>query len=133
MIGLDTNILVRYIVQDEPRQSKLAAELIKSRCTEENPGYISHIVLVELVWVLDRGYTYGKDVILSILKQIAATVELLLEHSPTVWQAIWHYEQTNVDFADCLLGGVAKRAGCEITYTFDKRAGNLDIFTLVRH
>lgn len=59
MTGLDTNVLVRYIVQDDPKQSKLATECIEQRCTSESPGFVNLVVLCELTWVLARGYGYG--------------------------------------------------------------------------
>lgn len=107
MIGLDTNVLVRYIVQDEPAQAAIASEFIEKHCTESAPGFVNNIVLVELVWVLERGYGYDKTAILSVLKQMAATTELNLENVESVWQAIKVFESGNVGFADCLIAVVS--------------------------
>jgi len=74
MMGLDTNVLIRYIVQDDPVQSSAATEFIETRCTQQMPGFVCTIVLVEIVWVLERGYGYEKPIILAVLKQILALI-----------------------------------------------------------
>ena len=75
MIGLDTNVLVRYIVQDDARQSRAAVRLIERNCTIESPGHVSLLVLIELVWVLGGAYMYQKAVIVSVVQQLLQTVE----------------------------------------------------------
>lgn len=131
MIGLDTNVLVRYIVQDDPLQAALAASFIESHCTADMPGFIGNIVRVELVWVLDRGYRYDKKSVLGVLKQVAVTSELRLENSALVWQAIRDYENGTAGFADCLLAAVNQQHGCNVTYTFDQRAAKSNKFMLL--
>ncbi|MCD2449351.1 PIN domain-containing protein [Methylicorpusculum oleiharenae] len=69
MIGLDTNVIVRYLVQDDEQQSKLATDLIEEQCSTETRLFINEITLCEIVWVLKRAYGYDKAVILDILQQ----------------------------------------------------------------
>lgn len=131
MIGLDTNVLVRYILQDDPSQSVAATTFIESACTAVSPGFVCHIVLVELVWVLEQGYGYDKESILTVLKQISATAELVLETPHLVRQTIQTFENSNVGFADCLLSTINHHYGCDETVTFDKKAAKLADFRLL--
>lgn len=129
MIALDTNVLVRYTVGDDVRQAAAAAKVIESQCTADDPGFISLIVLCELVWVLDRGYGYTKPSIAGTLRTILGSDDLMIEESDTAWQALNLYEQGKGDFADYLIGLVAKKAGSTTTFTFDRRALDSGLFT----
>lgn len=131
MIGLDTNVLVCYIVQDEPIQADAATTFIDTNCTVETPGFICNIVLVELVWVLERGYGYDKKSIIAVLKQIATTTELRLENPSLVWQAIIDFQNGGAGFADCLLVETNHQHGCNATYTFDRNAAKNGRFKLL--
>lgn len=128
MIGLDTNVLIRYVVQDDPVQSAIATELIETRCTQQAPGFVCGIVLVEIVWVLERGYGYDKSVILAIVKQMLSTAELVIENADLVWTAVMDYESHGAGFADCLLGRLNQYHGCLKTYTFDSKAAKTPCF-----
>ena len=75
MIGLDTNILIRYIVQDDAAQASAATRLIENRCTQQTTGFVSIVVLVQLVWVLAAAYEYEKSVIASVIGQILRTTD----------------------------------------------------------
>ena len=81
MIGLDTNVLVRHLVQDDPAQSHAATQVITKRCTRDEPGFINRIVLCELVWVLESAYGYSKDTIVVVLDKILRTSQLKIESS----------------------------------------------------
>lgn len=131
MIGLDTNVLVRYIVQDDQSQAAVASAFIEKHCTETTPGFVNNVVLVELVWVLERGYGYDKMAILSVLKQMAATTELRLDNLESVWQAIKAYEAGSAGFSDCLIAVVNRQYACRATYTFDRRAAKNSGFELL--
>ena len=122
MIGLDTNVLLRYIVQDDAAQAESAAKLIETRCTTEHPGYVDAIVLCEMVWVLDRGYGYVKEHILSVLWQLLSTAEIAIETPDVTWAAVQAYEKGSAGFADYLIGARNQAAGCQTTFTFDKKA-----------
>lgn len=131
MIGLDTNILVRYIVQDEPEQALAAVRLIESRCTRQSPGFVSILVLLELVWVLAAAYEYDKPVIVSVVGQVLRTTEFSVEDGELVWLALRDFESGNADFADCLIAHRNHSSGCETTFTFDRRAARGRYFALV--
>ena len=122
MIGLDSNVLVRYIVQDDPEQAIAASRLIEGRCTERSPGHVNLVVLVELVWVLTRAYGYGRTDIARVVLQLLRTTELDIEDSDAVWAALRQFETGAADFADYLIARRNGEAGCERTYTFDRRA-----------
>ena len=121
MIGLDTNVLVRYLTQDEPRQAARATRLIESRCTEESPCRISLIVLCELVWVLCRAYGYTKEEVAGVLQQALITSELEVEDESLAWQALEAWRSGTADYADYLVILSNVQAGCDATYTFDRK------------
>lgn len=122
MVGLDTNVLVRYIVQDDPVQAAAAARLIEDRCTVQAPGYVSVPVLMELVWVLTSAYGHERQVVITVLRQILRTAEFLVEDRDTVWAALREFESGVADFADHLIAHCNHARGCSRTYTFDLRA-----------
>jgi len=121
MIGLDTNVLVRYVVQDDPKQSAKASVLIES-LTVASPGFIALVSIVELVWVLQSCYESAKSEIIIVLETLLRTRELTVENPETVWQALRNYSQANADFADCLIERSANAAGCKYILTFDSKA-----------
>ncbi len=131
MIGLDTNVLVRYIVQDDRTQAAAAAHLIETRCTDASPGFVSQLVLAELFWVLSRGYEYDKAVVVQVLSKLLSAVELEVQQAADVWVALRTYENGGADFADYLIGRCAQTAGCETTFTFDKAAAKSGLHTLL--
>ncbi len=129
MIGLDTNVLVRYFVNDEPQgQSRTAAHVIEEQCTANAPGWINRIVLCELVWVLETAYDYPRETIAQLLTQLLAVSVLSIENPDAVRQSVNAY-QTGDDFADTLIGLTNGAAGCRTTVTFDKRAARSSPFT----
>jgi len=121
MIGLDSNVLVRYITQDEPQQSALATRLIENRCTKADPGYISQIVLCELIWVLGRAYRYEKHQLTHLMEQILITAELEIEGEELAWKALAAWCDGPADFSDYLLVLNNRAAGCECTFSFDNK------------
>lgn len=131
MIGLDTNVLARYIVRDDPRQTAAATRLIESRCTVADPGSVPLVVLCELVWVLDRGYGYTRPVIAGVLRRLLAAEDLQVESTDLAWQALGLYEQEKADFSDYVIGLSNREKKAEITYTFDKRAAGSALFKMV--
>jgi predicted nucleic-acid-binding protein len=131
MIGLDTNVLVRYVTQDDPAQAEQATRLIETRCTTANPGRVAHIVLCELVWVLTRAYGYSKGQVVSVLEQILVTAELAVEDEGLAFQALDAYRAGGADFSYYLLVLGNRAAGCETTYSFDRRLCGHSTVTLV--
>jgi predicted nucleic-acid-binding protein len=132
MIGLDTNILIRFIVQDDPEQSSRANAFIEAYITLDTPGYINPIVLCETVWVLKRAYNYDKMVIMQVLRQILNTRELVVEQSDAARQALEAYSAGEADFSDYYLGAMNRMAGCQRTVTFDRAAGQHPDFDLLK-
>ncbi len=131
MIGIDTNVLIRYIVQDDPQQSQKATALLEKQITTTSPGFVGRMVLCEIVWVLRRAYGYDKDIIINILKQILMTRELTVENSDCAWQALSEFQKGDADFTDYFLGSTNKASGCEVTVTFDKKASLSPNFKLL--
>ncbi len=122
MIGLDTNVLVRYIMQDDKRQAVLAGKLIEG-FTEESPGFISLVSVVELSWVLGTtGYALSKSQLIEALNKLMAVDSLIIERIAVVAGAVRAYKQGKADFADYLIERSAAQAGCQRTMTFDKTA-----------
>lgn len=121
MIGLDTNVLVRYVTQDDPKQSPKAAKLIES-LTIDTPGYISMVSVVELVWVLAACYRSDRAEIGTVLETLLRTKEIVVAQADTVWKALRVFRNGNADFSDCLIERSANEAGCSHTATFDREA-----------
>lgn len=129
MIGLDTNILVRFLMVDDPAQSARAARVMET-LSEEEPGFVSVVVLAETVWVLDRFYRQDRATIADVVQELLSSDSLALEHSAAVAWALGATRDQGADFADALIGAIAAEAGCERTLTFDRRAARLPGFTL---
>ena len=121
MIGLDTNVLVRYITQDDPQQSEVANHLIETRCSRSNPGHIGQIVLCELVWVLRRAYGYDKEQLLGLLDQLLVTAELDIENEQLARRALSAWRDGAADYSDYLIALSNQADGCEVTYSFDRK------------
>lgn len=121
MIGLDTNVLVRYVTQDDPVQSAKASELIES-LTTASPGFVSMVSIVELVWVLQSCYQSAKSDVVTVLETLLRTRELTVEHGEIIWQALRKFVANKADFTDCLIERCAHAAGCKYTATFDLNA-----------
>lgn len=119
MIGLDTNIVVRYLVQDDPEQSAAASALIEE-LTETDPGYISLVTVVELYWVLRRAYKVSPSRCTELLEGILDSRELRVGHDDVVRAAL--SDADGLDFADAVIAELGRTAGCEHTVTFDRRA-----------
>lgn len=123
MIGIDTNVLVRYLAQDDPKQTESATRLIEKKCSDSNPAFINHIVLCETIWVLERLYDVKKNLMTEILGKILNTEQFEIYKIEIVWRAFQEYKKNNkVDFADCLISQINLENGCMETATFDKAA-----------
>jgi len=131
MIGIDTNVFVRYIVQDDEKQAAIATEWIES-CSVETPGWISVIVLCEVVWVLSQAYHYDKATVQSVLQKIFLACELAVEQQEHAWSALRDFTQGNADFSDYLIVHMNRSAGCEYTVTFDKKASSHRLVRLLK-
>lgn len=125
MIGLDTNILVRHIAQDDAAQSPRATKLIES-FTDERPGYVALVVLVETIWVFQRRYDATRSDIARLIETLLRIDGIRVEHPEIVWAALRLFQSSNVGFADCLIARANQAAGCDYTATFDEKAGKIE-------
>lgn len=130
MIGLDTNILVRYLTQDDPVQSAKATEILERRLTEKNPGFVSIVAMVETVWVLDRAYFLTAQEIATAIERLLQVDVLAIENEQEVFTAMVVLKQGRGSFADALIAELGARVGCTRTLTFDRKATRLPSFEL---
>jgi len=130
MIGIDTNILIRYLTQDDPAQSAKASEILERRLTVTNPGFISVVVMVETVWVLDRAYGLTSQKIAAVIERLLQVEVLMIENEQQIFTAMVALKQRRGSFADALIAELGARAGCTRTLTFDRKAAQLAGFEL---
>lgn len=121
MIGIDTNVLVRYLVQDDPEQASGATRFITNECSSDEPGFINRIVLCELVWVLETAYGYARESVAIALEKTLRTAQFRIEDHQEAWASFRVYQE-GADFADSLIAGVNRRWGCSRSVTFDHKA-----------
>lgn len=130
MIGLDTNVLVRYVMQDDPKQSQKASRLIES-LTAETPGFVPVVALVELVWILISCYGLTREEVSRALDGLLRAKEIVLERAEQVSQALRTFGTSSADFADCLIERTSAATGCGKTMTFDAGAAKFAGMTLI--
>lgn len=130
MVGLDTNILIRYLTQDDPIQSPRATEIMEQQLTEQNPGFVSVVTMAEIAWVLDRAYGLTNPEIVAAIERMLQTDVLLVEDEQEVFTAMTLLKQGRGSFADALIAEIGSRAGCLHTLTFDEKALRLPGFRL---
>jgi predicted nucleic-acid-binding protein len=118
MSGLDTNILIRYFIKDDPEQTQVAVNLIDS-LTRTEPGWIGAAIFMELDWVLNKVFKLKKDRVVKIFNTLLVSREVVVENAEAVREALQRYRSRNTDFSDCLIASSAKAAGCSRTLTFD--------------
>ena len=131
MIGLDTNVIVRYVTQDDARQSAAASRLFERILTTEKPGFVGLVTLCELAWVLADCYDAGKARIAAVIEGLLSSRQLVVEEAEVVWKALRTWDKSSADFSDALLGQVLRARGCEKVVTFDKAAARLPDFELL--
>ena len=130
MIGLDTNVLVRYIMQDDAKQSPKATRLIES-LSNEAPGFISLVAIIELVWVLSSSYGLNREQVASALELLLRSKELVVDRADLVAQSQRKFKSGGIDFADCLIERIGHEAGCSTTMSFDVGAVKAAGMTLI--
>ncbi len=128
MIGVDTNVLVRYLVQDDPRQSAAARQFIENELSADNKGMISSIVFCEVVWVLSRAYEQPKERLLEVIRGILETDVFEVERRDCAWRAFYDFEEGKSDFSDYYIGEINRATGSVCTVTFDARAARSRLF-----
>lgn len=121
LIGIDTNVLARYILLDDPQQSEQASQFLES-LTADKKGFISVIVLVELVWLLRRVYKQTRLQVAEILDELLAIDMLVFEQQVYVYEALAIYQNVSSDFSDLLINRLNAMYGCDYTVSFDNGA-----------
>ena len=131
MTGLDTNVLVRYIMQDDVKQSRQAAMIIESLTVDET-GFVPLVAVIELVWVLSSSYGLARAQVVAALELLLRIKEIEVERAEVVWRAVRVYRDSSADFAHCLIERSAVAAGCARTMTFDHGAAKSCSMTLIQ-
>ncbi|MFH1757620.1 MAG: type II toxin-antitoxin system VapC family toxin, partial [Pseudomonadota bacterium] len=129
--GLDTNVLVRYLTQDDEGQAEVAAKTIEEAAAKGEKMLIQPIILCELVWVLESAYDFPKTDRLRALEGILRVAQFEIVEKDTVWQALSDFRQGKGDFSDYYLGRANEKAGAAITLTFDKTLKGLPRFQVL--
>jgi predicted nucleic-acid-binding protein len=130
VIGLDSNILVRYVVQDDAHQARRATEILERVLTEQNPGFVSVVAIAETVWVLERSYGISASAIAAVIERMLQAESLAIENEQEVFTAMCALKDGRGAFADALIGALGSKAGCARTLTFDRKALRLAEFEL---
>lgn len=128
MLGLDTNVLVRFLVRDDPRQYSRARRLIEDEVRGGGMVFLSQLVLLETEWVLRSRYGYSKDEIMEAIVGMLESADLAIEDEASLEQALFAWRDSRAEFADCLIGARHRALGCRATATFDARAATLPGF-----
>jgi len=131
MIGLDTNVVVRYLAQDDPVQSPKATQIFERRLTEQEPGFISIVTMVETVSVLDTVYGLAAREIARAVERMLQADTLVIQNEQEVFTAMVALKSGQGSFADALVGALGAWAGCGSTLTFDRKAGRIQGFEVV--
>ena len=131
MIGLDTNVVLRYLLQDDPKQTRRANEIIDGRLNEREPGFLSLACVLEIVWVLRSLLRRDAAQIAGHLEQILAADSLVVQNEQQVFEAAFALKRGTGEFEDALIGALDAWAGCERTLTFDRGAGRLPGFEVI--
>jgi predicted nucleic-acid-binding protein len=129
MIGLDTNVLVRYVAQDDPTQSAAATTIIEE-LDEQHTGFVSLVVMAELTWVLRRAYRADDSAIAGVVRALLDSIEIVVHETDAVRRALDRTSGGN-DFTDALNAELGHRAGCAHTVTFDRVAARLPAMELI--
>ena len=130
MIGLDSNILVRYFTQDDPAQAAIATEVIEQRLSESEPAFISVVTMAETVWVLDRHYHFSRAQIATAIESALSAAALVVEDDAEVFTALIALRDGRGEFGDALIGALCAKAGCSRVLSFDRGALRLPGFEL---
>lgn len=131
MIGIDTNILIRYLTQDHEQQAKTASDLLSLYNRKKGSIFLNNIVICELIWVLERGYKYSNKQITSTIRHILSIEEFNFEHANILWLSLKEYEDSKLDYSDIFIGKLNNITyRCNTTFSFDKNASTMKEFTL---
>lgn len=132
MLGIDTNMLVRVVVDNDPAECKRARRLLDATVGKGEAIFVSLVVLLEFEWVARSRYGFAKAEILDVISRLLDSVELVFEDEPAIEEALFQWRDCRADFADCLIGVRNRRLGCRATATFDAKAARLPAYETVR-
>jgi predicted nucleic-acid-binding protein len=122
MIGLDTNVLLRYMAQDDPKQSPRAIEIIERRLTAQEPGFVTLVTILEIVWVLKSLFKRSRQEIANDIEMLLAADTLEVQNEQEVYLAVVSLRNGIGTFEDALIGSLGTWRGCSATLTFDEDA-----------
>jgi predicted nucleic-acid-binding protein len=122
MLGIDTNVLIRYLTRDNQPLYENARRLIDREVAKGKPVLVSLLVLLQTEWVLRSRYEMAKAEIIAAFSALLDTADLAFEDEPSLETAIYTWKESAVDFADCLIDARNRRLGCRATATFDSKA-----------
>ena len=134
MIGLDTNVVARYLAQDDAKQAALATRLIEEKLTPTQQGFISLAVVAEFRWVLNSLYGATMAELVATLEDFLNTPQFCMEKRDVLRATIGRFKVSSnrkAGLADALIAEIALSAGCTATMTFDKAAVRAAGMTLV--
>jgi predicted nucleic-acid-binding protein len=122
VIGLDTNVIVRYLAQDDVRQAAIATRLIEGSLSAEARGFVSIVTLAEIVWVMSSNYRAARAVVADIVEGLLTAPQLAIEKADVIWRALRAFRESKADFSDAVIVELGRDAGCTKTVTFDRHA-----------
>lgn len=128
MLGIDTNVLVRFLVRDDEAQFEKTRRVIRREVGAAEDVFVSLMVLMEAEWVLRSCYSLQKPEIMEAISGLLDATEVQLEDEPAVEETLFTWKDSAADFADCLIGAHNRRLGCRATATFDEKAAKLGAF-----
>ena len=131
MIALDTNVVIRYLAQDDPWQAAAATRLMEKTLTTDNPGFIALVTVCEIAWVLEACYAADRASVREAIEGLLGTKQIAVESSELVWKAIRAWVDTSADLSDAIIGQVGLARGAGKIVTFDKAAAKLPAFELL--
>lgn len=131
MIAIDTNVLVRYIIQDDPKQGRVAAEIVGSALSTGETVFISLVVLCESVWVIDRAYGFTRHDQGRFVEALLSSQGFVLQQRECVERALHDFQHNTAGFADLLLGRLAEAAGATTTFSFDRKLRRSGLFQVL--
>lgn len=132
MIGLSTDVIVRYLAQDDRLQSAAATRLLDRELTPESPGFIGLVTLTEVVQVMTSVYGADRPTVARVIEGLLSAPQLRVQEAESVWLALLDYRESQADFSDALTGRQAIAAGCVHTATIDLRAAGHPGFKLLK-
>lgn len=132
MKGIDTNILVRFLVGDDETQARKVYDLFKKAEADRSELFVPLLVILELIWVLESVYAISRHDILDALRELLLMPVLNVEHRPALHQFIQAAQESKYDLSDLLIAHAAKAQACEAVMTFDRKAARFALFELVQ-